>query len=33
MNKKRSLFFKSILTAMLFIIATTWISSNHGIKV
>ncbi|EJM0901273.1 leucine-rich repeat domain-containing protein, partial [Listeria monocytogenes] len=33
MNKKRSLFLKSILTAMLFIIATTWISSNHGIKV
>ncbi|EAG2032951.1 internalin, partial [Listeria monocytogenes] len=33
MNKNKSLYLKSILTAMLFIIATTWIGSNHGIKV
>ncbi|EAE0846713.1 LPXTG cell wall anchor domain-containing protein [Listeria monocytogenes] len=33
MNKNKSLYLKSILTVMLFIIATTWIGSNHGIKV
>ncbi|MBF2574981.1 leucine-rich repeat domain-containing protein [Listeria welshimeri] len=33
MNKNKSLYLKSILTVMLFIIAITWIGSNHGIKV